>query len=221
MSLRWTLLLIGLVILLLVFIYSRGTFSSLFAARKEKPELPERREPSLDGEQGGLNEAPDLTPEPPKPEVPEAPKLTADAKVIAIRLVPDVEESFSAEKLILAFREQGLAHGSLGVFHQVKEGLPESAGFCVANLVEPGSFDLSNLKDQHYPGVSLFMIMPLPVDAVEVFDEMLTTARALANDMDGALLDEAGARLSIQRERYLREEVIEYQRMHRPGLNPP
>jgi FtsZ-interacting cell division protein ZipA len=44
---------------------------------------------------------------------------------------------------------------------------------------------------------------------------MVTTARALAVGLNGDLVDEQGSTLSIQRERYLREEVIQFQ--HRQG----
>ena len=47
------------------------------------------------------------------------------------------------------------------------------------------------------------------------FDLMVATARALAAGLRGDLVDEQGSTLSIQRERYLREEVIQFQ--HRQG----
>ena len=53
--------------------------------------------------------------------------------------------------------------------------------------------------------------LPGPIDSVEAFDLMMTAARALAQSLDGELLDESGSTLSIQRERYLREEIIEFQ----------
>ena len=40
---------------------------------------------------------------------------------------------------------------------------------------------------------------------------MMTAARALSQSLDGELLDESGSTLSIQRERYLREEIIQFQ----------
>ena len=40
---------------------------------------------------------------------------------------------------------------------------------------------------------------------------MMEAARALAQSMDAELLDESGSTLSIQRERYMREEVIQFQ----------
>jgi FtsZ-interacting cell division protein ZipA len=40
---------------------------------------------------------------------------------------------------------------------------------------------------------------------------MMAAARTLSQSLDGELLDESGSTLSIQRERYLREEIIKYQ----------
>jgi FtsZ-interacting cell division protein ZipA len=44
---------------------------------------------------------------------------------------------------------------------------------------------------------------------------MLTTSRSLAEKLDGELFDEQGSTLSIQRERYLREEVVQFQLGHK------
>ncbi len=60
-------------------------------------------------------------------------------------------------------------------------------------------------------GISIFLVLPGPVDSVEAFDLMMTAARALAQSLDAELLDESGSTLSIQRERYMREEVIQFQ----------
>jgi FtsZ-interacting cell division protein ZipA len=40
---------------------------------------------------------------------------------------------------------------------------------------------------------------------------MMTAARELSKSLDAELLDETGSTLSIQRERYLREEIIQYE----------
>ena len=77
--------------------------------------------------------------------------------------------------------------------------------------MEPGSFDMTNIKEQELPGISLFLILPGPVEAAEAFDMMMEAARAVAQALDGELLDESGSTLSIQRERYMREEVIQFE----------
>ena len=70
---------------------------------------------------------------------------------------------------------------------------------------------LKNIKEQQIPGVSFFMVVPGPLDGAEAFDLMIQAARALTQTMDAELLDESGSTLSIQRERYMREEVIQFQ----------
>jgi cell division protein ZipA len=88
----------------------------------------------------------------------------------------------------------------------------------VASLTEPGCFDLSKLRTDVYQGMSLFLGLPGPVDGVVAFDSMVDTARAVAKSLDGNLVDELGSTFSIQRERYLREEIIQFQhRLSRPA----
>ena len=80
-----------------------------------------------------------------------------------------------------------------------------------AQFSVPGSFDLANIKEQQISGISLFMVLPGPIDGVDAFDRMMTAARAISQTLDAELLDESGSTLSIQRERYMREEVIQFQ----------
>ena len=55
------------------------------------------------------------------------------------------------------------------------------------------------------------MVIPGPGDPVRRFDAMIELARALAEQLDGVLLDERGSSWSIQRERYIREDIIQFQ----------
>jgi cell division protein ZipA len=118
---------------------------------------------------------------------------------------------FQGDELILSMRGIGLRHGKFGIFHRYDGNDESRTIFSAASLVEPGSFDLANIKDQQIPGISLFLVLPGPIDSVDGFDLMMAAARALSQSLDGELLDESGSTLSIQRERYLREEIIQYQ----------
>ena len=159
--------------------------------------------------------------EPPVPEL--APDDDNDAaspvsdiaqKIVTLRLIARDGGAFKGDELILSMRGIGLRHGQFGIFHQY-DGSDESRTiFSAASLVEPGSFDIANIKEQEIPGISLFLVLPGPVDGVEAFDMMLEASRALAQTLDAELLDESGSTLSIQRERYMREEVIQYQHSH-------
>lgn len=134
-----------------------------------------------------------------------------EQKIVTLRLVARGDGSFSGEQVVLALRGVGLRHGKFGIFHRVEGTDDENIVFSVASLVEPGTFDLTNIRQQELPGVSMFMVLPGPKEGAEAFDEMMETARALADSLDGELLDEAGSTMSVQRERFLREEIIQYQ----------
>jgi cell division protein ZipA len=137
---------------------------------------------------------------------------------VTIRILSRGVAPFPAEQLVLALRETGLRHGRYGIFHYFSSESDDAPVFSAASLTEPGSFDLTRLRTDVYPGISLFLGLPGPIDGVAAFDLMVTAARAVAKSLDGNLVDELGSTFSIQRERYLREEIIQFQhRQSRPA----
>ncbi len=124
-----------------------------------------------------------------------------------MRLIPR-EGELAADRAIQALRQAGLEHGRYSIFHRQLGALKEA--FSVASLTEPGSFDLSNVDGAMIAGLSLFLVLPGAGDPVARFDAMVETARALSVELAADLFDERGSSWSSQRERYLREELIEY-----------
>lgn len=177
---------------------------------------PGRVEPSLDGDNSideSMEESDDTsvvdTGDADRKE--NTPSPTTPQKIVTVRIVAREKKSFAGDELILSMRGIGLRHGKFGIFHRYDGNDESQTVFSAASLVEPGSFDLQNIKGQEIPGISLFLVLPGPVDCVEGFDMMLAAARTLTQSLDGELLDESGSTLSIQRERYLREEIIQFQ----------
>ena len=211
-GLRWLLLLFGLLVIAGVYFYSRREKSDAVDVAVEPGD--ERLEPTLGIDESRLPET-DAEPaiDSPTPGDDEAAQLPENApqKIVTLRLIGREKKPFQGDELILSMRGIGLRHGKFGIFHRYDGNDESRTIFSAASLVEPGSFDLANIKDQQIPGISLFLVLPGPVDSVESFDLMMAAARALAQTLDGELLDESGSTLSIQRERYLREEIIQFQ----------
>jgi len=128
-----------------------------------------------------------------------------------LRLVASQRGAFPGDELALGLRAAGMRHGRFGIFHCYDGDDENKVIFSAASLVEPGSFDLANLREQKFPGISLFMVLPGPIEGAQAFDQMMAAARDLATKLNAELLDESGSTLSIQRERYMREEIIQYQ----------
>ena len=204
-GLRWLLLFFGLLVIAGVYLYSRRE-----KARAEKQEAEpaetDRVEPTLAEPIDLQLETSDDAEEPD-----DATEQPAPQKIVTLRLVGKNKQLFQGDELVLSMRGIGLRHGKFGIFHRYDGNDENRTIFSAASLVEPGSFDLANIKEQQLPGISLFLILPGPIDGVEAFDLMMAAARALSQSLDGELLDESGSTLSIQRERYLREEIIQFQ----------
>jgi cell division protein ZipA len=202
-DLRWVLLGLGALVLIGVYLWSRGIVS-----RDMLPALPrrkERTEPSI-GEPPSAEPAPQ--PESLVQTVSEEEKARpGPERVVALRLVPRGAE-LPTERAVAALRDAGLEHGRYSIFHRQLGTNRE--GFSVASLTEPGSFDLEHLGDATIAGLSFFLVLPGKGDPVSRFDAMVETARALSVELAADLFDERGSSWSSQRERYLREELIEY-----------
>jgi cell division protein ZipA len=200
-GLRWLLLLFGVLVIAGVYLYSRRDKTK---ADEDTTDFS-RVEPTLQHDQ--------ITSEPDSSDAPasEASAENAPQKIVTLRLVAREKKAFNGEDLVLSMRGIGLRHGKFGIFHRYDGNDETRTIFSAASLVEPGSFDLANIKDQEIPGISLFLVLPGPVDGAESFDLMMSAARALSQSLNGELLDESGSTLSIQRERYLREEIIQFQ----------
>ncbi len=211
----WVLLLFGLLVIAGVYWYSRRE-----TAAPDEPVVEERREPALDEDDLSGSEPFLIDPEPQvddadQPdeldEPDDAPPPAAPQKIVTMRIVARDRGAFAGDQLILNLRGLGMRHGKFGIFHRVDGDDDESTIFSAASLVEPGSFDLANIKEQEIPGISLFLVLPGPIEGAEAFDMMMETARTLTQSLDGELLDESGSTLSIQRERYLREEIVQFE----------
>ena len=211
-GLRWLLLLFGLLVIAGVYFYSRREKAG---PKADADAASGRIEPTLEEGVTQLAELEDdviVDPgDAPEEEEPAPPDQQRPQKIVTLRLVGHNKQPFQGDELILSMRGIGLRHGKFGIFHRYDGNDENRTIFSAASLVEPGSFDIANIKDQQMPGISLFLVLPGPVDGVEAFDLMIAAARALAQSLDGELLDESGSTLSVQRERYLREEIIQYQ----------
>jgi cell division protein ZipA len=201
-GLRWLLLFFGVLVIAGVYLYSRRERDKPVKEEREGPRVA----PTIGSDESPAEDDQDSDSE----DSPASPDSGAPQKIVTLRLIARDGGAFQGDELILSLRGIGLRHGKFGIFHRYDGNDESRTVFSAASLVEPGSFDLANIKEQEIPGISLFLILPGPIDGVEAFDFMMEAARALANSLDAELLDESGSTLSIQRERYMREEIIQY-----------
>jgi cell division protein ZipA len=153
----------------------------------------------------------------PRPAPPPAPiSVNAAAlnaaelqRIVTIRVCAVGEVRWSGRQLRAALEQHGLAFGRYQVFHRKH---PDGRSlFCVASLVEPGTFDLAEMADQEFRGITLFAVMPGPTAPLETLDELIATARGLAQELSGMVQDNKGMPLSPQRAAAVREDIAHFQ----------
>jgi cell division protein ZipA len=139
---------------------------------------------------------------------PQIANSSEQQKIVTVRVSAN-GKPWSGSQLLAALELHGLAYGKYQVFH--RRHADGRSLFCVASLKEPGTFDVAQMAAQEFPGVSLFAVLPGPVEPLLTVDELLTAARDLAAELSGALQDAKGLPLSPQRAGALRDDVARFQ----------
>lgn len=207
MELRLILLLIGAVIVAAVWLFSRPR-------KPADGKAPPRAAPSFDDE-FPEDDLPSRT-------VPGASARTAPVKeqgaqlILALHMMPRTAEHFTGADLKAAFEACLLRYGRYNVFHRLEGASDEAPSvFSVANVVEPGSFELQDFTEASFPGLTLFMVLPGPRGGVAAYADMLATARRLAQLLGGEVLDQERSTLTRQTARHIRERIIQFELQQR------
>jgi cell division protein ZipA len=165
--------------------------------------VTDRNEPGDDG--------PDREDEPEEAD-PQATSDSARQRIVALRLICD-RGRWPGREVVDSLRDEGMTFGKYSIFHRERDD--GKTIFFIASMVEPGSFDLDRVDEQSFPGISIFAVVPGPVDAPTAFDLMLACARRLAERLGGHLQDEQGSSLTAQRILNLREELVHFEHVSR------
>jgi cell division protein ZipA len=139
----------------------------------------------------------------------QGPNMSAAQRIVSVRVCAEGEARWPGAALMAALELYGLAYGRYQVYHR-KHSDGRSI-FCVASLVEPGSFDIAHMAQEEFRGVTVFAVLPGPLAPLPTLDAMLATARELARELSGVVQDSKGAPFSAQRAAALREDIARFQ----------
>jgi cell division protein ZipA len=138
-----------------------------------------------------------------------APNTAELQRIITIRVCALGDVRWPGAQLMAALELHGLAFGRYQVFH--RKHADGRSLFCVASLVEPGTFNIAEMPVQEFRGVTLFAVLPGPIEPVATVDELFETARELAEELSGTVQDGKGMPLSPQHAGAMREDVARFQ----------
>jgi len=132
-------------------------------------------------------------------------------RIVGVRVCATGAVPWDGAVLMATLENRGLAFGRYQVFH--RRHADGRSLFCAASLVEPGTFNVSSMPRQQFPGVTLFAVLPGPAEPVQTFDALIRTAVELAHDLHGTVQDSSGVLLSPERLEAMREDVLQFQSM--------
>ena len=130
--------------------------------------------------------------------------------LVVVSVMDSDGERWNGSKVLEVLLRHGLKYGDMNTFHRV-----DAAGdmqFSVANAVEPGSFDLADIKAMATPGVTMFLKITGPNDPLSAYDDMLAVAKDTAETLGGELRDEHMNLITSQVVEHYRQLIIEFAR---------
>ncbi len=149
----------------------------------------------------------------PAPRQSEKPAASEPQELIVLNVVADEAKPYAGADLLQVLLACDLRYGRMNIFHRFEKADGSGAEqFSVANLVEPGNFDLDAIDGFSTPGVVFFMNMPGPEDSMQAFDAMLETARCLVKNLGGELRDQTHSVATKQTLEHYRQIIRDFER---------
>ena len=231
--LRWLLLGIGVLIIIVVYWFSRRGQSKPFPSQRVVPEFPrdvvEAGESAPDGE--AAEESTELQAEErstsPAPfkqnsdnvftelETPSDVKPASEpgGRLLVLHVRSKSKREFAGADILRIAEQAGLerAVGSSGGFFQCSAPSPDDPPlFYIANMFSPGVFKWSEMDTFSTAGLSLFAQLPGVLPPLKAFDALLECARRFANDLQGSVCDESRSDLTVQTIQHIKEDLQTY-----------
>lgn len=136
-------------------------------------------------------------------------------KIVSLYVAARAGQVLRGEDIVVAAEKTGLTFGHMNVFHRLVENHPERGPiFSMANILQPGSFEMSSIRELETPAIAFFLTLPAPLTALDAWEKMLPNVQRMAELLDGVVLDDGRNALGRQRIMHIREDLRAYDRQH-------
>lgn len=145
----------------------------------------------------------------------EPPRLPRelDPEVFMLNVVARSPAGFNGGDILHILLACDLRFGDMSFFHRHEHEAGLGAiQFSVANMMQPGVFDLDEMSDMNTPGLVFFLTLPGPEDMMQAFDYMLETAQTVARNLQGDVLDESRSAMTSQTLGHSRQKIRDLER---------
>ncbi len=132
----------------------------------------------------------------------------ANDVLASVNVLSNNPGGFGGRAINQAATHLGMQFGAMNVYH-LKNDNPLGCRhlFSLANLYDPGEFDLETMNSMRTSGLTLFMNVPCAYQPSRVFEKMIETARGLCDMLDGRLVDQDGRPLTESGLKVIRTQI--------------
>lgn len=149
----------------------------------------------------------------PEPEPEARLPREVDPHVFILNVVARHDSGFNGTDVLHILLACDLRFGDMDFFHRHEHPAGRGAiQFSVANMMNPGVFNIDTMEQMSTRGLMFFLTLPGPEDMLKAFDFMYETAKAVAKNLDGEVLDERRSAVTRQSLDHMRQQIRELER---------
>ncbi|NVJ61108.1 MAG: cell division protein ZipA [Gammaproteobacteria bacterium] len=133
--------------------------------------------------------------------------------IFSLTLLANDDNAFHGQELLSQLIENGCRFGDMNIFHRFKAAnSTKNKYFSVANAFNPGVFDLDNMQNESFKGISFFMGVPGPAEPEVAYKAMVEAARGIKKQLGGKIMDSRRSVFTEQTYQHDLEQINEYRR---------
>jgi len=139
-------------------------------------------------------------------------EINHQSEVIVINVMAREGGAFDGNDLLQVLVTAGLRFGEMNIFHhRLNNKNKGPLIFSVANILNPGTFDLNKMEEFSTIGISLFLALPAQINNLQAFEQMLAVAQQVRGALDGELKDDQRNVMTAQTIEHYRQRIRDFE----------
>ncbi len=140
------------------------------------------------------------------------PDTIQQSEVLVVNVTAREGRAFHGNDLLQALVTSGLKFGEMNIFHhRLNNDNKGPVIFSVANILNPGTFDLNDMENFSTIGISLFLALPTQINNLQAFQQMLDVAQQVRGALDGELKDDHRNVMTAQTIEHYRQRIRDFE----------
>jgi cell division protein ZipA len=134
------------------------------------------------------------------------------SEVLVLNVTAKDGRVFAGDDLLQVLITSGLKFGDMNIFHKrLSKEHQNTVIFSVANMLNPGTFDLNKMDEFTTLGISFFLALPTPINSLDAFEQMLGVAQEIRDTLGGDLKDDHKNGMTGQTIEHYRQRIRDFE----------